>query len=66
MAIEKIGSLKVYDDKGKAHLFEVFRAHGYNVELDGTVILAGTTHSTALAFMGSEAERRGWTRRATA
>lgn len=64
--MEYIGGVIAFDPEGRKHTFDVRRGTGYSVILDGKVVLANATHSCAFAFIQKEAERRGWTRRATA
>ena len=60
---EYIGNAKAHGPDG-VHTFEVWRAHGYTVTLDGKVIVTGTTHTMAWTTIARTAEERGWRRAA--
>lgn len=59
-SLEYIGSVTAYDPDKRKHTFEIYRAHGYSVMLDGRYVLTGATHTAAYGFIQKEADRRGW------
>ena len=65
--MKKLGTIKAYDERGKAHLFEAFHTpQSYYIYLDGAFVRKTKSHWTAIQAIAAEADKRGYRGRSCA